>query len=189
MNNELNQVIKIENSLMQFTDGIFKDKKIRITNNYVSVFDIIQVAGGQKKDASKKIWEKILKNYKEEVTSFLSRLKYQTHYLKNEFIIIIIFNMNTIDHIKDKLRFSEDKNYVSVFDIIQVVGCQKYPRKIWETIMKKGCNFEICYLKFPGAGQRNTPCILIDDISQLLISFLPGCRISRHQKENIFHRF
>ena len=112
MNNETNQTIKIENSLMKFSDGIFKDKKIRITNNYVSVFDIIQVAGGQKN-----------------------------------------------------------------------------PRIIWERLLKKGCNFEICYLKFSGAGQRDTPCILIDDTKKLLISFLPSCRISRIQKENIIKEF
>ena len=99
MNNETNQTIKIENSLMKFSDGIFKDKKIRITNNYVSVFDIIQVAGGQKNP--KEAWKNLIKKYETEVVQFLY------------------------------------------------------------------------YFKFPGAGQRETPCINVEGLVKLLM-WIPG---------------
>ena len=41
----------IDNMLMKFPEGIFAGREPRITNGYVSVFDIIQVAGGLTKNS------------------------------------------------------------------------------------------------------------------------------------------
>jgi hypothetical protein len=77
MNNITNTTnINIKNSIMLFTGGIFDGKKIRLNNKYLSIFDIISVAGGQKADASRKIWERISKNYPDEVVTLCHNFKF-----------------------------------------------------------------------------------------------------------------
>lgn len=65
---------KIENSLMKFTGGLFDGKKIRMNKEYVSVYDIIQVAGGQKNQKS--VWERLMKIHQEDVVSKCDYLKF-----------------------------------------------------------------------------------------------------------------
>jgi hypothetical protein len=64
----------INNMLMKFPEGIFAGKEPRITNEYVSVYDIIKVAGNQKNP--RMVWERIIETYGEEVVSFCDNLKF-----------------------------------------------------------------------------------------------------------------
>jgi hypothetical protein len=58
--------LTIEGTLMKFSGGIFDGKNIRVAQNkWISVFDIIKVAGGQKNPHE--TWNRILKHYSEEV--------------------------------------------------------------------------------------------------------------------------
>lgn len=64
----------INNMLMKFPEGIFAGKEPRITNEYVSVYDIIKVAGNQKNP--RMVWERIIETYGEEVVTILSQHKF-----------------------------------------------------------------------------------------------------------------
>jgi hypothetical protein len=64
----------INNMLMKFPTGIFAGKEPRITNEYVSVYDIIKVAGNQKNP--RMVWERLKETYGEEVVSFCDNLKF-----------------------------------------------------------------------------------------------------------------
>ena len=64
----------IDNMLMKFPEGIFAGREPRITNEYVSVYDIIKVAGNQKNP--RMVWERLLETYGEEVVSFCDNLKF-----------------------------------------------------------------------------------------------------------------
>ena len=64
----------IDNMLMKFPEGLFAGKEPRITNEYVSVYDIIKVAGNQKNP--RMVWERLLETYGEEVVSFCDNLKF-----------------------------------------------------------------------------------------------------------------
>lgn len=85
------------------------------------------------------------------------------------------------------------KEYVSVYDIISVAGNQKNPRKVWERL-KEMYNEEVvsfCYnLKFPGPGQRETPCINAKGLVKLLM-WIPGklAQEFRNQTADIMIRY
>ena len=64
----------VQEMIMKFPDGIFKGKEPRITMEYVSVYDIIKVAGAQKNPRD--VWKRILENYEEEVVEFCDNLKF-----------------------------------------------------------------------------------------------------------------
>jgi hypothetical protein len=68
-----NQIVKIEHSLMKFTGGLFDGQKVRISYKYVSVFDVIKIAGGQKNP--KETWKNLLKKY--ELIDFCDNLKFK----------------------------------------------------------------------------------------------------------------
>lgn len=57
----------INNMLMKFPQGIFSGKEPRITNEYVSVYDIIILATGQSKNSVTKTWVRLKETYGEEV--------------------------------------------------------------------------------------------------------------------------
>lgn len=61
---------------MKFPKGIFEGKEPRITNEYVSVLDVIILATGQSKNAVTKIWCSLKEKYEEEVTESVRYLKF-----------------------------------------------------------------------------------------------------------------
>lgn len=74
MNNDNNNNFKIDKSVMLFTSGVFNGKKVRITEKYVSIFDVISVAGGQKNPRD--TWNELLNKYKEEVVGISYNFKF-----------------------------------------------------------------------------------------------------------------
>lgn len=66
----------INNMLMKFPQGIFQGKEPRITNEYVSILDIIHIATGHTKEASRKIWQRLKETYGEEVVTCCLDLKF-----------------------------------------------------------------------------------------------------------------
>jgi len=66
----------INNMLMKFPQGLFAGKEPRITNEYVSVLDIIQTAGGCTKNSVHKIWQRLKETYGEEVLKSCQDLKF-----------------------------------------------------------------------------------------------------------------
>lgn len=83
--------------------------------------------------------------------------------------------------------------YVSVYDIIKVAGGQKNPKETWKNLMKiheeEVVQF-VYYLKFPGAGQRETPCINAKGLVKLLM-WIPGklAQEFRNQAADIMIRY
>jgi len=85
------------------------------------------------------------------------------------------------------------KEYVSVFDIIKVAGGQKNPKETWKNLMKihEEEVVQFCdYLKFPGAGQRETPCVNAKGLVKLLM-WIPGklAQEFRNQTADIMIRY
>lgn len=74
-----------------------------------------------------------------------------------------------------EIRITPDKKWISVFDVIEVVGNQKNARKTWFDIQKS--NSEVVAscnnFKFPGPGQRDTPIINAQGLV-LLLNQIPG---------------
>jgi len=69
--------LTIEGALMKFSGGIFDGKNIRIAQNkYISVFDIIQIAGGVTKNSVHNTWKRIKEHYSEEVLTMCQDLKF-----------------------------------------------------------------------------------------------------------------
>ena len=68
--------ITIDGALMKLSGELFDGKKIRITNEYVSVFDIIQVAGGVTKNSVHNTWKRMKETYGEEVLTHCKDLKF-----------------------------------------------------------------------------------------------------------------
>lgn len=66
----------INNMLMKFPEGIFAGKEPRITNEYVSVLDILVATTNSSKDASRKILQRLKETYGEEVVTILSQHKF-----------------------------------------------------------------------------------------------------------------
>ena len=84
---------------------------------------------------------------------------------------------NGLFHCKEAtLRITEDRQWVSAFDVIQMVGEQKNFRTIWDRIEKNN-ETEVVpkwyYFKFPGSGQRDTPCVNAKGLVLLLMQ-IPG---------------
>jgi hypothetical protein len=71
------------------------------------------------------------------------------------------------------LRISDDSQWVSVWDVIKMVGEQKDPYKIWERIDKTEVRNFCTNLKFKGSGQRETPCVNAKGLVLLLMQ-IPG---------------
>jgi hypothetical protein len=71
------------------------------------------------------------------------------------------------------LRITDDSKWVSVWDVIKMVGEQKDPYKIWERIDKTEVQSFCRNLKFKGSGQRETPCVNAKGLVLLLMQ-IPG---------------
>jgi hypothetical protein len=73
------------------------------------------------------------------------------------------------------LRISDDSKWVSVFDVIKMVGEQINTKQTWNNV--KNDYPEVIqfldYLKFKGSGQRETPCVNAKGLVLLLMQ-IPG---------------
>lgn len=106
-----------------------------------------------------------------------------------------------IEILKKECIFKDQKirinnQYVSVFDIISVVGGQKNPKETWYNLLSKYesevVDLNIIYFKFSGRGQKNTPVIdILDilDIKKIILLILPGARLSVNRKNEIIKIF
>lgn len=73
---DIKKMTTIDSMLMKFPEGIFAGKEPRITNEYVSVYDIIILATGQSKNSVTKTWVRLKETYGEEVAAFCRDLKF-----------------------------------------------------------------------------------------------------------------
>ena len=91
---------------------------------------------------------------------------------------------------KDKtIRITPDNNYVSIFDILIYIIGQKNPRDTWKRIKDKNNHLKIYSYKFPGPGQRNTPCCQVENIIEIIPILLINSRIPYSYKEIIMNHF
>lgn len=78
-------------------------------------------------------------------------------------------------------RTTPDKKWVSAFDILSAIGYSNATRE-WGHI-SSGHQVELAqhlsYFKFPGPGQRDTPCINALGVVKLLTSWLPSSPLTK----------
>jgi hypothetical protein len=91
----------------------------------------------------------------------------------------------------DDDRIRNRNGYISVIDIIDVICGQKNPHSTWKRLCGKNNDITTCCcdIKFPGPGQRETPCILIDKVYILFKNLLPGIRLPVSRKQEILNYF
>lgn len=81
----------------------------------------------------------------------------------------------------------------SVFDIIRVLGGQKNPRDAWASLIESHPEVvgKCDNLKFPGAGQRETPVAKTKEDAYYILGLLPGTvgRKYREQAAKLFVNF
>jgi len=84
----------------------------------------------------------------------------------------------------DDQLIREQDGLWSVYDLIEVIGGQKNPRKVWErlTVSFPEVVAKCHNLKFPGAGQRNTP-VCDRQVALEIIGLLPGAVGKKYREE------
>ena len=86
-----------------------------------------------------------------------------------------------------EIRITLDDKYVSIFDIIKIVGGQAKPKNVWYSIKDKNHILEFYYFQFNKT--KKTPCYLVENISELIKIVLVNSRINYEQKEIIMKHF
>lgn len=86
-------------------------------------------------------------------------------------------------------RITDDGKWLSVIDIISVVGGQANPNDTWQDIKKhKNCpTYET--KKFPGKGNSKIICVQVEHVKELIKLFLPGARIPLIKKREVLQHF
>ena len=79
--------------------------------------------------------------------------------------------------IKKLVRITEDKKLISVFDFIQIAGCQTQPDKTWKRMLHEHESEEVSTfctnIQFPGRGQKSTPVTTVEGLVKIMM-WLPG---------------
>ncbi len=82
-----------------------------------------------------------------------------------------------------RLRMTPDKKWVSVYDILRSIGYKNGGETTeWKVISEKHIfevGTKISYFKFPGQGQRDTPCLNAVGVVKLITSWLPSSSITK----------
>ena len=82
-----------------------------------------------------------------------------------------------------RLRMTPDKKWVSVFDVLKAIGYANTSERIeWGRISKMYFSevVTLCHnFKFPGQGQRDTPCLNAVGVVKLITSWLPSSSITK----------
>lgn len=95
-----------------------------------------------------------------------------------------------------ELRITEDKKWISIYDIIKITGQQSNEHKTWKDVKDKysqeiiNYEIEIENIKFAGSNQKNTPCTNVQGLVKLLF-WIPGEKAKRFRESaaNILIRY